>query len=274
MASDKWQRKWNVASRKWQVFVLLVTCHLSLGTLLSLASLPAAEPIERWGLPEGTVHKSGPLRYAMDPATGEASWVLEYLTLDTISGTGADVAPRPGAFHADDTIPAEYRVRSSDFAKSGFDIGHLAPNADFGSAGDRAATFLLSNTTPQQPTLNRGLWRHLEDRTRQELDGASAELWVVTCPLWIASADELKVRVIGRHRVSVPTHYAKCVLPLHQHEHAPARLVAWIVPNAEPTAGATEELFRVPTRDVETAARLNFWPDLEAKLQEELETAK
>ena len=54
---------------------------------------------------------------------------------------------------------------TSAFTNTGFDRGHLAASADLPGSPD---TFLTSNAVPQDPKLNRGSWRRLENRIRRE----------------------------------------------------------------------------------------------------------
>ena len=51
------------------------------------------------------------------------------------------------------------------FTNTGFDRGHLATAADL---PDSADTFLTSNAIAQDPTLNRGAWRKLENQIRKQ----------------------------------------------------------------------------------------------------------
>jgi len=53
---------------------------------------------------------------------------------------------------------------NSAFINTGFDRGHLAPTADLPNSKD---TFLTSNAVPQNPKLNRGTWRSLEQKIRE-----------------------------------------------------------------------------------------------------------
>ena len=53
---------------------------------------------------------------------------------------------------------------SAAFTNSGFDRGHLASAADLPNSTD---TFLTSNAVPQNPKLNRGEWRRLENQIRK-----------------------------------------------------------------------------------------------------------
>jgi endonuclease G len=54
-----------------------------------------------------------------------------------------------------------------DYEKSGYDRGHLAPAADMGfSKITMAESFYYSNMSPQVPGFNRGIWKQLEEQTR------------------------------------------------------------------------------------------------------------
>ena len=54
---------------------------------------------------------------------------------------------------------------NSAFTNTGFDRGHLTPVADLPNSKD---TFLTSNAIPQNRALNRGQWRQLENRIRNQ----------------------------------------------------------------------------------------------------------
>lgn len=60
------------------------------------------------------------------------------------------------------------QVTPEDYAKSGYDRGHLAPAADFPMSQDSVdATFVMSNMVPQKPGLNRQAWKELEEKVRR-----------------------------------------------------------------------------------------------------------
>jgi DNA/RNA endonuclease G (NUC1) len=55
----------------------------------------------------------------------------------------------------------------SDYTYSGFDRGHMAPNADFDDTYENATmTFFIANIWPQTPTVNRSDWLKTENETR------------------------------------------------------------------------------------------------------------
>jgi len=54
-----------------------------------------------------------------------------------------------------------------DFTNSGYDRGHIAPNADFNDTYENAlATFFIANVWPQTPNVNRVTWLRTENETR------------------------------------------------------------------------------------------------------------
>ena len=72
---------------------------------------------------------------------------------------------RPGTFEPDWRLPEALRATTRQWTRSGFDRGHLTPNAAVADPYGRVAqleTFLLSNVCPQAPHLNRGAWERLE----------------------------------------------------------------------------------------------------------------
>jgi DNA/RNA endonuclease G (NUC1) len=58
--------------------------------------------------------------------------------------------------------------RHSDFTNSGYDRGHMAPNADFNDTYENALlTFFIANIWPQTPNVNRVTWLRTENETRK-----------------------------------------------------------------------------------------------------------
>jgi len=56
----------------------------------------------------------------------------------------------------------------SDYANSGYDRGHMAPNADFNDTRENALlTFFMANIWPQTPNVNRVIWLKAENETRK-----------------------------------------------------------------------------------------------------------
>jgi DNA/RNA endonuclease G (NUC1) len=56
----------------------------------------------------------------------------------------------------------------TDYTHSGYDRGHMAPNADFNDTHENALmTFFIANIWPQTPELNRVEWLKTERETRR-----------------------------------------------------------------------------------------------------------
>jgi endonuclease G len=68
---------------------------------------------------------------------------------------------------------------SDDYAKSGYDKGHMANSEDFANnCPYDELTFRFYNCTPQKPELNRGPWRMLESKIR---DASQTDSLLVFC---------------------------------------------------------------------------------------------
>jgi DNA/RNA endonuclease G (NUC1) len=81
----------------------------------------------------------------------------------------SDIVPRVrlDAFRSDPRLTGEENAHCSDYAGSGYDRGHAAPNSDMNRSPEvQGNTYFLSNMSPQTPTLNRGMWRWLEESVR------------------------------------------------------------------------------------------------------------
>jgi len=82
-----------------------------------------------------------------------------------------------------------------DFTNSGYDRGHMAPNADFNDTSENAVmTFFIGNIWPQTPNVNRVTWLRTENETRRL---ASEHLVVFV----IIIVDEFSEEQVGNIRV-------------------------------------------------------------------------
>ncbi|WP_424138526.1 DNA/RNA non-specific endonuclease [Roseomonas chloroacetimidivorans] len=112
---------------------------------------------------------------------------------------------RDDAFHAEDALPEDERARLSDYARSGYDRGHMAPSGDMPTAAAQAESFSLANMVPQSPGSNRCLWEGIESTVRN-LAMEEGEVWVLTGPIF--EGRNLQ-RLNGR--VLVPTSLYKAI---------------------------------------------------------------
>jgi endonuclease G len=173
------------------------------------------------------------LAYNRDKGTPNwVSWHLEN------QWTGS--LPRTDTFRADPAVsPDWYRVQSTDYFASGFDRGHMTPNADRDNPASiplNQETFLMSNMVPQAPNNNQGPWADLENFLRT-LSPAN-EIYVVAGPAGAGGAgDNGPATTIANGRVTVPAYTWKVALVIPNGDddlsrvNAASRTIAVIMPN-------------------------------------------
>lgn len=134
----------------------------------------------------------------------QANWVSWHLDSTWLGPT-----ERQDDFRQDGSLPAGfYQVTANDFRDSGYDRGHLVPSADrTGSIQDNSATFLMTNIIPQAPENNRGIWRELEEYTRELVKLGNRDVYV------IAGAYGNQGN-LGRSAVTVPSRLWKVIVVL------------------------------------------------------------
>lgn len=134
-------------------------------------------------------------------------WSAELLTKAGIDARRG--IERVDDFHEDTRVGAD-RARLTDYRGSGWDRGHLSPDADMPSRDSSIESFLLTNIAPQYAATNRGSWANLEKAVRRQSRGGN--VYVVTGTLY-------EGRVTATHddgRVKVPTHFWKGLVATDQ----------------------------------------------------------
>ena len=81
-------------------------------------------------------------------------------------------------------MPENDRAELADYERSGYDRGHMAPNADFATRKRQAESFSLANMVPQVHENNAGVWAGIEGAARQ-LAKREGELYVISGPAFI-----------------------------------------------------------------------------------------
>ena len=77
--------------------------------------------------------------------TKTALWSAEYLDRNRLSAK----LPRKDSFHAEERLRSGERAELSDYARSGYDRGHMSPNADMPTLSSQHDSFSLANMVPQ-----------------------------------------------------------------------------------------------------------------------------
>lgn len=190
------------------------------------------------------------------------NWVAEHMTAETLQ-RGKDVDRSKSTFKEDESIPAQFRARLTDYFKSNFDRGHMVAAADVkNSQISMNETFYLTNIAPQVGEgFNRDYWAHVENFCRQ-LTKSFQDVYVFTGPLYLPHKEAdgkfyVKYQVIGNPpNVAVPTHFFKVILT---HKNGQYSTAAFVLPNAPISDSTPLEAFRVPIDAVERGAGLTFF---------------
>ncbi|CAM3319157.1 DNA/RNA non-specific endonuclease [Polaromonas hydrogenivorans] len=173
----------------------------------------------------------------------------EHLTRANVEAAGE--LSRKDSFHPESTLPAQDRAELSDYARSGYDRGHMSPNADFATRTAQAQSFSLANMVPQVHANNAGIWAGIEGATRQ-LATSEGEIYVVSGPAFIGTG----IKQVGN--VLVPTHIWKVLYSPKQQ-----RAGAYIVTNDE-----TREYSTASVSDLEKMVGISLLPGLPQQVRD------
>jgi endonuclease G len=181
-------------------------------------------------------------------------WVSYTLTPERAVGC----AVRSDSFAADQSLPAGQRAELKDYAKSGYDTGHIANSSDmlWDITAERES-FILSNMTPQLPGFNRGIWKKLEDQTRAWASDRKNTLLIYAGPIY-SKQDQM----IGKNSVIVPHAFFKIIIDTKtretlvfrfDHEPSTAKLDTFLTSLAQ-VQKETSVMFPVPKNAVYSAS--------------------
>ncbi|MDG6778802.1 DNA/RNA non-specific endonuclease [Thiomicrorhabdus sp. zzn3] len=172
---------------------------------------------------------------------------------------------RPSGFSAD--WRSLSHIRHEDYTGSGYDRGHMAPNYLIASRYGRSAqleTFLMTNITPQKPTLNQKSWQRLEEVIADDFSQWHGEFWVVTGPIFSTQPKTLK-----NSRVAIPDAFYKILMKPGSSDHPPKALAFIFPQNAKPNASLLN--FVTTIDEVEQRTGLDFFHQLQDDLENRIE---
>lgn len=185
-----------------------------------------------------------------------SDWVAYYVTKDSVNA----FFKRSNRFTTDTELPYAFRATSSDYTKTGYDRGHLAPSGtmDF-SQESMQQSFLMSNMAPQLPGFNRGGWKGLEEKVRQWANDYN-ELYVVSGPIWDGNET-----YIG-NGVYIPSRYYKVILDPYFND-----AIAFIVPHRK-VSSSELATFITTVDEVEQLTQLDFFSELPDSVEDDIES--
>jgi endonuclease G, mitochondrial len=176
-------------------------------------------------------------------------WSAEHLSAKRVDEAGQ--MKRKNTFHAEQQLPDADRSELADYARSGFDRGHMAPSGDMPTENAQYESFSLANIIPQHPKNNQILWQGIEEATR-DLAREGRDVYVVTGPIFEGS--DLQ-RLNGR--ILVPTSVYKAI-----YDAGRGRAGAYVTPNTEGM-----EYHTMSIADLEKRININVFPKLSPEIK-------
>ena len=185
------------------------------------------------------------------------NWVSYELTRQETKGK----EKRGDNFIADPLVKGAIAT-NADYARSGYDKGHMAPAADMKwSKQAMAESFYMSNICPQNPNLNRGDWNDLEEKSRQWAKKYGA-VYIACGPVY----DHGKPKRIGNNKVAVPDAFYKVILI---NDSKTPQAIGFLFPNK---AGHKPlKKYIVTVDSVEKRTGIDFFPALPDEVENRIE---
>ena len=206
---------------------------------------------------------------------GTPNWVSWHLTSEWY-GTLA----RVDTFRPDPAVdPSWYRVQAFDYSGSGFDRGHMTPNADRDNQNRvpiNQETYLMSNMVPQSPDNNQGPWAAFEAYLRTQSD-AGNEIYIVSGPNGVGgvgSASGNTITSIANGHVIVPASTWKVALVLPQatgddvsRVTCSSRTIAVLMPNMQGIRSNPWQTYLTTVDVIEQLTGYDFYSNLPPAVQ-------
>ena len=171
-----------------------------------------------------------------------------YVTYTLLPQNALGCFPRTNAFVADASVQGG--ARPDDYAGTGYDKGHAAPDGDLSwSQQVEYESFLMTNMYPQAGSLNRGIWKLLETSVRG---------WAVQLnqpyTIYVGAVYGQGDKTIG-NGVIVPHAYYKIVI-----NNATKQVAGWRFPHGAPYPNLGNDLtkFRVAVADIQAEAGVKY----------------
>ncbi len=208
---------------------------------------------------------------------GRPNWVSWHLSDEWVGSL-----TRVDSFRPDPDVPAAwYRVLASDFFLTGFDRGHMTPNADRDketSIPINQATFLMANMVAQAPDNNQGPWANLENYLRSLLP--ADELYIVSGPAGMGGTGSNGgvTNTVANGHVTVPASTWKCALVLAKASGddlarvtASTRTICVIMPNIQGIRNDDWHIYLKSVDQVEALTGFDLFSNVPPAIQNAIE---
>ena len=204
------------------------------------------------------VHKGFTLYYDADYKT--PSWVGWHLTNQETMGSES----RTDKFLPDPNVIGA-KAYTTDYTRSGYDRGHMAPAADMKwDKKAMAESFYMNNICPQNPNLNRGDWNDLEELSR-DLAKKYGSLYITCGPIY----DNKYPKRIGNNKVAVPDAFYKVIFIDHK---SYTKAFGFIFNNK--AGNRPLKNYIVTVDSIEKRIGIDFMPTLDKSIQDKIESEK
>jgi endonuclease G len=157
--------------------------------------------------------------------------------------------PRTNAFVADASLKGTGAI-PDDYAGTGYDKGHAAPDGDLSwSQQVEYESFLMTNMYPQHGSLNRGIWKLLETSVRGWAVQQNRPFTIYVGALYGQGNEYIGKGVI------VPHAYYKIVI-----DQQTGAIAGWLFPHTKPYVNLGNDLtkFRVPIAQIQQQAGVQY----------------
>lgn len=186
--------------------------------------------------------------------------IPEWVAWELTSSEAGGKEKRTDRFAEDPDMPGQ-TATNSDYKRSGYDRGHMAPAGDMGwSKAAMDESFYYSNICPQQNTLNGGIWKDLEELSRKWAVEDSA-LYIICGPIV-----DRGFKTIGNNKVAVPQRFYKVILSLYGNK---PKAIGFIFENGNTSRPLAS--YCIPVDSVEKVTGLDFFAPLPDRLETTVE---
>lgn len=208
---------------------------------------------------------------------GRPNWVSWHLDSSWFGSLA-----RVDTFRADPAVPPDwYRVQGFDFSLSGFDRGHMTPNADRDNENRipiNQETYLMSNMVAQAPDNNQGPWANLENDLRSIVAAGDMELYIVSGPAGVGGVGSNgAATTLANGHVLVPAFTWKAALVLPKGDNdvsrvtASTRTIAVIMPNVQGIRNNDWHTYLTTVDAVEALCVCDLFSNVPAAVQNSIE---
>ena len=182
----------------------------------------------------------------------QADWVSYDLTKQSLKIPNV---PRAKRFNTDNAVSTR-SAKHSDYSHSGYTRGHMAPAGDMAfSEVAMQESFFMSNMSPQISGFNGGIWRELEESTRDwayKFD----KVYVASGPIF----DEEEKYIGKSSKVRVPDAFYKIIIDYDENGGKHQKGIGFIIPHEVSNKPLSN--YAVSIDNIEIRLKLDFFNNI------------